>query len=104
MAFLLIPVILLTVVWLSYVRRRLSELNENVNTAMNQIGLQLSSRFRAFGSPAGTGPHPRPFGPAGAAATLHQCPVHTGAGAGTGAASCTGHVLHHRCGREPPFP
>lgn len=48
MAFLLIPVILLTVVWLSYVRRRLSELNENVNTAMNQIGLQLSSRFRAL--------------------------------------------------------
>ena len=48
MAFLLIPVILLAVVWLSYVRRRLSELNENVNTAMNQIGLQLSSRFRAL--------------------------------------------------------
>ena len=48
MAFLLIPVILLAVVWLSYVRRRLNELNENVNTAMNQIGLQLSSRFRAL--------------------------------------------------------
>ena len=48
MAFLLIPVILLAVVWLIYVRRRLSELNENVNTAMNQIGLQLSSRFRAL--------------------------------------------------------
>lgn len=48
MAFLLIPVILLAVVWLSYIRRRLSELNENVNTAMNQIGLQLSSRFRAL--------------------------------------------------------
>ena len=48
MAFLLIPAILLAVVWLSYVRRRLSELNENVNTAMNQIGLQLSSRFRAL--------------------------------------------------------
>lgn len=48
MVFLLIPVILLAVVWLSYVRRRLSELNENVNTAMNQIDLQLSSRFRAL--------------------------------------------------------
>ena len=48
MAFLLIPVILLAVVWLSYICRRLSELNENVNTAMNQIGLQLSSRFRAL--------------------------------------------------------
>ena len=48
MAFLLIPVILLAVIWLSYICRRLSELNENVNTAMNQIGLQLSSRFRAL--------------------------------------------------------
>lgn len=48
MAFLLIPVILLAAVWISFVRRRLSELNENVNTAMNQIGLQLSSRFRAL--------------------------------------------------------
>lgn len=62
MAFLLIPVILLAVVWLSYICRRLSELNENVNTAMNQIGLQLSSLLPCFGSPAGTGPHPRPFG------------------------------------------
>ena len=48
MAFLLIPVILLAVIWLSYICRRLSELNENVNTAMNQIGLQLSSCFRAL--------------------------------------------------------
>ena len=96
MAFLLIPVILLAVVWLSYVRRRLSELNENVNTAMNQIGLQLSSRFRALEALLELARTHGLSAQPGAAAALHQCPVHTGAGAGTGAASCTGHVLHHR--------
>ena len=99
MAFLLIPVILLAVVWLSYICRRLSELNENVNTAMNQIGLQLSSRFRALEALLELA---RTHGLSAQLVLLP--PVHTGAGAGTGAASCTGHVLHHHCGREPPFP
>ena len=48
MAYALIPVLVLLAVWVGMVRRRLRELDDNINTAMNQIGLQLSSRFRAL--------------------------------------------------------
>lgn len=48
MAYVLIPALLLLAVWVGMVRRRLRELDDNINTAMNQIGVQLSSRFRAL--------------------------------------------------------
>ena len=47
MAFLIFPILLLLAVWIAAVRRRLGGLSENMDTAMNQIGLQLASRYRA---------------------------------------------------------
>lgn len=47
MAFLIVPILLLLAAWVAAVRRRLSGLSENMDTAMNQIGLQLASRYRA---------------------------------------------------------
>ena len=48
MAFLSIPILLLLAVWIAVIRRRLGELSANMDTAMNQIGLQLASRYRAL--------------------------------------------------------
>lgn len=47
MAFLIFPILLLLAVWIAAVRCRLGGLSENMDTAMNQIGLQLASRYRA---------------------------------------------------------
>ena len=48
MIYVLIPLLLLLAVWVGAVYRRLRELDDNVKIAMEQIGLQLSSRFRAL--------------------------------------------------------
>ena len=48
MAFLIIPVLLVLAAWVAAIRRRLGALSENMDTAMNQIGLQLASRYRAL--------------------------------------------------------
>jgi len=48
MEFLVIAALLVLVVWIVSTRRRLCELSSNIDTALNQIGLQLSSRFRAL--------------------------------------------------------
>ena len=48
MAFLIISILLLLAVWAAAIRRRLSALSENMDTAMNQIGLHLASRCRAL--------------------------------------------------------
>ena len=47
MVFLVIAALLALAVWVVLTRRRLRDLSENVDTALNQIGLQLSSLFRA---------------------------------------------------------
>lgn len=47
MAFLIVPILLVLAAWVAAVRRRLGGLSENMDTAMNQIGLQLASRYRA---------------------------------------------------------
>lgn len=47
MAFLIVSVLLLLAVWVAAVRRRLGSLSENMDTALNQIGLHLASRCRA---------------------------------------------------------
>ena len=47
MVFLFVAVLLVLAVWVVSTRRRLRDLSENVDTAMNQISLQLSSLFRA---------------------------------------------------------
>lgn len=41
-------VIAIVLIWGISVRRRLAGMNENINQAMNQIGVQLSSRFDAL--------------------------------------------------------
>ena len=48
MIYVLIPLLLLLAVWVGAVYRRLRELDDNIKIAMEQIGLQLSSRFRAL--------------------------------------------------------
>lgn len=48
MIYILIPLLLLLAVWVGAVYRRLRQLDDNVKIAMEQIGLQLSSRFRAL--------------------------------------------------------
>ena len=48
MIYVLIPLLLLLAVWVGAVYRRLRQLDDNVKIAMEQIGLQLSSRFRAL--------------------------------------------------------
>ena len=48
MEFLFIAALLLLVVWIVLTRRKLRELNGNVDTALHQIGLQLYSRHRAL--------------------------------------------------------
>lgn len=48
MIYALIPLLLLLAVWVGAVYRRLRELDDNIKIAMEQIGLQLSSRFRAL--------------------------------------------------------
>lgn len=48
MIYVLIPLLLLLAVWVGAVYRRLRELDNNVKIAMEQVGLQLSSRFRAL--------------------------------------------------------
>lgn len=48
MIYVLIPLLLLLAVWVGAVYRRLRELDDNVKIATEQIGLQLSSRFRAL--------------------------------------------------------
>lgn len=47
MVFLVVAVLLALAVWVIFTRRRLRDLSENVDIALNQIGLQLSSLFRA---------------------------------------------------------
>ena len=44
----LIHILLLLAVWVGAVYRRLRQLDDNIKIAMEQIGLQLSSRFRAL--------------------------------------------------------
>lgn len=41
-------VIAVAAVWIISVPRRLKDMNENINNAMNQIGVQVSSRFDAL--------------------------------------------------------
>lgn len=41
-------IIALSVVWVVLVQRRLAVMDENINNAMSQIGVQLSSRFDAL--------------------------------------------------------
>ena len=48
MIYVLIPLLLLLAVWVGAVYRRLRQLDDNIKIAMEQIGLQLSSRFRAL--------------------------------------------------------
>ena len=48
MIYALIPLLLLLAVWVGAVYRRLRQLDDNIKIAMEQIGLQLSSRFRAL--------------------------------------------------------
>ena len=48
MIYVLIPLLLLLAVWVGAIYRRLRELDDNIKIAMEQIGLQLSSRFRAL--------------------------------------------------------
>ena len=48
MEFAIIALLLLVVVWVVHTRRTLCELSDNVSTAMSQVCLQLSARFRAL--------------------------------------------------------
>ena len=48
MEFVVIAALLLLVVWVVYTRRTLCELSDNVNTAMQQVSVQLSARLRAL--------------------------------------------------------
>lgn len=41
-------VLVLLILWVMCVQRRLEAMDENINNAMNQIGVQLSSRFDAL--------------------------------------------------------
>lgn len=45
---IVILLIVLLMIWMISTRRKLVVLDENVNNAMNQIGIQLSSRFDAL--------------------------------------------------------
>lgn len=44
----IIAIVTLMVLWLSAMQRKLVVLDENISNAMNQIGVQLSSRFDAL--------------------------------------------------------
>ena len=45
---IIIIVIAILVIWGIFIQRRLAGMTENINHAMNQIGIQLSSRFDAL--------------------------------------------------------
>lgn len=45
---IIIAIIIMVALWLMSIQRRLVILDENTNTAMSQIGVQLSSRFDAL--------------------------------------------------------
>ena len=40
--------VILLAIWIVSVRKKLAIMDENINHSMNQIGVQLSSRFDAF--------------------------------------------------------
>ena len=48
MIYVLIPLLLLLAVWVGAVYRRLRQLDDNIKIAMEQIGLQLSSRLETL--------------------------------------------------------
>lgn len=45
---IVVLLIMLLTVWIMSVQRKLAGMNENINNAMNQIGIQISSRFDAL--------------------------------------------------------
>ena len=45
---IIIVILVVLVIWMFSVRRRLAGMNDNINNAMNQIGVQMDSRFDAL--------------------------------------------------------
>lgn len=102
MIYALIPLLLLLAVWVGAVYRRLRQLDDNIKIAMEQIGLQLSSRFRALETLLEL---LRSYGPS-AQLVLPPPSIHALSTPAQvlepGAAACAGHELRDRRGREPP--
>lgn len=47
-AVIVVLLIILLIIWIMSVQRKLMAMNNNINNAMNQIGVQISSRFDAL--------------------------------------------------------